>query len=82
MLPLSRSCASSQAIAWTFWRSWAGTSIGVGESQLDQDVYRHVADLGLEAGAAAEQIEYWIGVGRYRAELARIPPSAGVLRRW
>src|SRR5258708_26126255 len=40
----------------------AGTSIGVGESQLDQDVYRQVADLGLEAGADAEQIEYWIGV--------------------
>ena len=60
----------------------AGTSIGVGESQLDQDVYRQVADLGPEAGAGPEQIEYWIGVGRYRAELARIPPSAGVLRRW
>jgi hypothetical protein len=60
----------------------AGISIGVGESQLDQDLYRKVVDLCLEAGADAKQIVFWIGIGRYRAKLAKIPPSPEALRQW
>jgi surface antigen len=42
-------------------RSWrAPRSVAAG-AMLNQDVYRQVADLDLEAGAHAEQIEY-----RYR----------------
>jgi hypothetical protein len=59
----------------------AGISLGVGESALDADRYRRTADLAIAAGADENLIEYWTGVGRYRAEMAKILPSAGVLRR-
>jgi hypothetical protein len=60
----------------------AGVAMGVGESQLDKDVYERIADLCMDAGADENQIEYWVAVGRHRAAHARIAPAPGALRRW
>jgi hypothetical protein len=60
----------------------AGVSLGVGESQLDGDVYERIAELCLEAGADREKLDHWIEVGRSRAAHARIAPTPGALRRW
>jgi hypothetical protein len=59
-----------------------GIAIGSGESKLDREWYQQVASLCRAAGADEGQIPAWVQVGRSRAEYAKIPPSAGVLRRW